>query len=151
MSCESQLCVASMTDSPVLMVCALTSRPVSYPKWLETNIECRLLDMRIWWCLTSFAVHGRTVGAMVWEIWHEPSVSLSRHNMTGSIFFSELHQLGYWWHYFVSSLSLMILHTRFLTFCCASISTYLYKKQSDNLHGSDIDDILCDDTIYCLT
>ena len=62
----SQLCVASVTDCPVPMVCALTSRPVSYPNWLETNIECRLLDMRIWWYLTSFAVCGRTVGAMVW-------------------------------------------------------------------------------------
>ena len=114
----SQLCVASVR-LPVPMICALTSRPVSYPNWLETNMECRLLDMRIWWCLTSFAVHGRMVGAIVWQIWHEPSVNLSRHNKTGSAFIGELHWLGHRWHCYVSSLSLMVLHTRFLTFCCA--------------------------------
>jgi len=112
----SQSCVASVTDSPVLMVCALTSRPVSYPNWLETHIECRLLDMRIWWYLTSFAVCGRTVGTMVWQIWHEPSVNLSQHYKIGSAFFGELHRLGYRWHYCVSSLSLMVLHARYLTF-----------------------------------
>ena len=93
----SQLCGASVTewDSPVLMVCALTSRPVSYTNWLETNIECWLLDIRIWWYLTSFAVCGRTVGAMVWQIWHEPSVNLSQHYKIGSAFFGELLRLGY--------------------------------------------------------
>ena len=116
----------------VPMVYALTSRPVSYPDWLETNIECRLLNMQIWWCLTNFAVRDRTVGAMVWQIWHEPSVNLYRHYKTGSAFYGELHRLGYRWHYCVNSLSLMVLHTRFLTFCCVSTSTYLYKKQSDN-------------------
>ena len=116
-------CVLHLWDYPVPMVCALTSRPVSYPNWLETNMECRLLDMRIWWYLTSFAVHGTKLGAMVWQIWHEPSVTLSRLYKTGSAFFGELHRLRYRWHYCVSSLSLMVLHTRFLTFCCASTST----------------------------
>ena len=129
----SQLCVASVTDSPVPMVCALTSRPVSYPDWLETNIECRLLDMRIWWCLTIFAVRNRTVGAMVWQIWHEPSVNLSRHYKTGSAFFGELYRLGYRWHYCVSSRSLTVLHSRFLTFCCASTSTYTRNKVTINM------------------
>ena len=31
----------------VPMVYALTSKPVSYPDWLEINIECRLLNMQI--------------------------------------------------------------------------------------------------------
>ena len=57
----------------------------------------------------------------------------SRHYKTGSAFFGELHQLGYWWHYCVRSLSLMILHTRFLTFCCASTSTYTRNKVIINM------------------
>ena len=81
---------------------------------IETK-QCRLLDMRIWWYLTSFAVCGRTV-AMVCQIWHEPSVNLSQHYKIGSPFFGELHRLGYRWHYCVSSLSLMVLHARYLTF-----------------------------------
>jgi hypothetical protein len=99
MPCEYQptdllLCVASVTDCPVPMVYALISRPVSYPDWLETNIEYRLLDMRIWWSLTSFAVRDRTVGAMVWQIWHKPSVTISRHYKAGLAFLGEL-PLGY--------------------------------------------------------
>ena len=78
--------------------------------------------MRIWWRLTSFAVGDGTVAAMVCQIWHEPLVNLSRHHKTGSKFFGEQHQLGYRWHC-VSSLSLMILHTSFLAFCCTSTST----------------------------
>ena len=93
------LCFAPVTDSPVLVVYSLTSRPVSYPDWLETNVECRLLDMQIWWCLTSFAVGDRT-GC-------HGLASLFRYCKTGSTFFGELHWLGYQWHYCVRSLSLM--------------------------------------------
>ena len=53
---------------------------------------------------------------MVWQIWHEPSVNLSQHYKIGSAFFGELHRLGYRWHYCASSLSLMVLHARYLTF-----------------------------------
>ena len=70
----------------------------SHPEWLDTNTECRLLDMRIWWCVTSFAVSDRTMGAIVWQIWHEALVRLSRHNKTGSTFFGKRYQLGYRWH-----------------------------------------------------
>ena len=61
--------------------------------------------MRIWLCLTSFAVCGRTVGVIFWQIGHEPSVNLSRHYKTGSAFFGELRRLGYGWHYGVSDRS----------------------------------------------
>ena len=74
----------------------------------------------------------RTVDAMVCQIWHEPLVNLSRHRKTGSIFFGELHQLGYRWHY-VSSLSLMILHTSFLAFCCTPASAYTRNKVTINM------------------
>ena len=101
-----------VTDSPVLIVCTLASRPVRYPDWLETNVECRVLDMRTWWRLAN--------------------VNLSRHCKTGSAFFGVLHQLGYWWHC-LSSLSLMALHTRFLAFCCTSASAYTRDKVTINV------------------
>ena len=41
------LCVASVTDSPVLIACTLVSRSVSYHDWIVTNVECMLLTMRI--------------------------------------------------------------------------------------------------------
>ena len=127
------LYVASMTYVPVPMVYALNSRPVSYSDRLETNMECRLLDMRIWWCLTTFAVSDRTVDALVWQIWHERLVNLSRHYKTCSAFFRKLHWLGYRWHYCVSSLSLMVLHTRFLTFCGTSTSFCTQNKVTINM------------------
>ena len=46
--------------SAVLVVCILASMPGRYPDWLE----CRMLDMRIWWRLTSFAVGDGTVDVM---------------------------------------------------------------------------------------
>ena len=121
-----------MTDSTVLVVCTLASMPVRYPNWLETNAECRVLDMRIWWSLTSFAVGDGTVDAMVCQTWHKPLVNLSGHCYTGSTFFSELHQLGYRWHC-VSSLSLKILHTSFLAFYCTSASAYTRNKVTINM------------------
>ena len=121
-----------VTDSAVLVVCTLASMPVWYPDWRETNVECRVLDMWIWWCLTSFAVGDGTVDAMVCQTWHKPLVNLSRHCKTGSTFFGELHQLGYRWHY-VSSESLMILHTSFLTFYCTSASAYTRNKVTINM------------------
>ena len=121
-----------VTDSAVLVVCTLASMPVRYPDWLETNVECRVLDMWMWWRLTSFAVGDGTVDAMVCQTWHKPLVNLSRHCKTGSTFFGELHQLGYRWHC-VSSLSLMILHTSFLAFCCTSASAYTRNKVTINM------------------
>ena len=121
-----------VTDSAVLVVCTLASMPVRYPDRLETNVECRVLDMRIWWCLTSFAVGDGTVDAMVCQIWHEPLVNLSRHCKTGSSFFRELHQLGCRWHC-VSSLCVMILHTSFQAFCCTSASAYTRNKVTINM------------------
>ena len=104
--------------------------------WLPDNVECRVLDMRMWWCLTSFAVGEGTVDAMVWQIWHEPLVNLSRHCKTGSTSLGDLpqgvYQLGYRWHC-VSSLSLMILHTSFLAFCCTSASAYIRNKMTINM------------------
>ena len=82
-----------VTDSPVLMACTLPSRPVRYLDWLETNVESRMFSMRILWRLANFAVGHGTVDAMVWQIWHESLVSLSRHCKTGSTFLGELHQL----------------------------------------------------------
>ena len=79
---------------------------------------------------------------MVWQIWHEPSVNVSRHYKTGSAFFGELHRLGYRWHYYVNSLCLMVLHTRFLTFCCASTSTYTRNKVTINMVLADLYDNL---------
>ena len=76
---------------------------------------------------------------MVWQIWHEPLVNLSRHCKTGSTFFSELHQLGYRWHC-VSSLSLGYTAYQ-LRGILLYIRICLYKKQSDNSHGSDMYDI----------
>ena len=81
-----------VTDSPVLMVCTLASRPVRYPDWLETNVECRVLDMRTWWCLAN--------------------INLSPHSK--------------------SSLSLMVLRTSFLAFCCTSASAYTRDKMTIN-------------------
>ena len=121
-----------VTDSAVLVVCTLASMPVRYPDWLETNGECRVLDMRIWWRLTSFAVGDGTVDAMVCQAWDKPLVNLSWHCKTGSTFFGELHQLGYRWHC-VSSLSLMILHTSFVAFCCTSASAYTRNKVTINV------------------
>ena len=115
---------------PVPMVCALTSRPVGFPDRPETNIECRLLDMRIWWCVTSFAVGDRTVGAMDWQMWHEPSVNFSRRHKA---FFSELYRLGYRWHCCMSSFSLMVLHTNVLVCCRTSTSTYSRNKVTINM------------------
>ena len=127
-------CVASWQTPqwPVLVAGTLASLLVKYPDWLEPSEVCRVLDMRIWWRLTSFAVGDGTVDAMVWQIWHEPLVNLSRHCKTGSTFFSELYQLGYRWHC-VSSLYLMILHTSFLKFCCKSASTYTRNKVKINM------------------
>ena len=96
----------------------------SHLAWLTRHqYAYRLLDMWIWWCLTRYAVGGRTADVMVWLMWHEHSDSLSWHNKTGSTFFGVLHQLGYRWHYCASSLSLMVLHTSYLTSCCTSAST----------------------------
>ena len=138
MSCEYQpsdlSCVLHPWQTPQYRWCThWFPDKVSYPDWLETNIEYRLLDMRIWWHQTSFAVRDRTVGAMVWQTWHEPSVNLSRHYKTCSALFGELHRLGYRWHYCVNSLCLMVLHTRFLTFCSASTSTYTRNKVTINM------------------
>ena len=108
------------------------SQPVRYPDWLETNVECRVLDMWIWWRLTSFAVGDGTVDAMVCQTWHKLLVNLSRHCKTCSTFFGELHQLAYRW-YRVSSLSLKILHTSFLAFCCISASAYTRNKVTINM------------------
>ena len=121
-----------MTDAAVLVVCTLASIPVRYRDWLETNAECRVFDIRIWWSLTSFAVGDGTVDAMVCQTWHKPLVNLSRHCKTSSTLFSELHQIGYWWHC-VSSLSLMILHTSFMAFYCTSASAYTRNKVTINM------------------
>ena len=57
-----------MTDAAVLVVCTLASIPVRYRDWLETNAECRVFDIRIWWSLTSFAVGDGTVDP--WSVKH---------------------------------------------------------------------------------
>ena len=119
-----------MTDSAVLVVCTLASMPVRYPDWLETNAECRVLDMRIWWSLTSFAVGDGTVDAMVCQTWHNPlvfdTVRQVRHSLVNYI---SLDIDDIVW---VISL-LMILHTSFLAFHCTSASAYTRNKVTINM------------------
>jgi len=100
--------------------------------WLtrdQCRMQGRVLDMQIWWRLTSFAVGDGTV---VCQIWHEPLGNLFPHCKIGLTFFGELHQLGYWWHC-MSSLSLMILHISFLVFCCTSASAFTRNKVTINM------------------
>ena len=68
---------------------------------------------------------------MVWQIWHEPSVNLSRHYKTGLAFFGELHRLGYRWH--ILGEFILFNGTAYqvpdILLC---IHIYLDKKQRDN-------------------
>ena len=100
--------------------------PRNIPIWNAGCLTCEYGDARL-------SLHSVTELWMSWS--GKYGMNLSRHYKIRSTFFSELRRLGYRWHYCVSTLSLMVMHTRLIL---RYIHVYLYTNQSDNYNGSDV-------------